>query len=136
MQLLEIDTRNIMLIILYANIAYLSTHFLYFGMSLAYNSLLEGDSLPSLCSLSEQLSMNIWATTDKQASTIFDLCISNTKSGFLITFTQNLRGKLQNINKSLYIFKKQATSWTSHFVIYEYIYNEAVYITQTPWLCV
>ena len=75
--------------------AHLSTHFLYLGISLAYNSLLDGDSLPSLCSLSEQLSMNIWATTDRQASTMLDLCMSNTKSGFLITFTQNLSGKLQ-----------------------------------------
>ena len=26
---------------------------------------------------------------------MLDLCMSNTKSGFLITFTQNLSGKLQ-----------------------------------------
>jgi len=46
--------------------------------------------------------MNVCATTDKHESTMFDLYTSNTKSGFLITLTQNLSGRLQksNANKS------------------------------------
>ena len=52
---------------------YLSTHFLYSGMCLAYRSLLDGESFPSRTSLIEQLSMKICATTDKHESTILDL---------------------------------------------------------------
>ena len=76
-------------------ITYLWTQSLYFGISLAYSSLLEGESLLSLVSLIEQLSMNVWATTDRQESTMLDLLMSKTKSGFFTTLTQNLSGKLK-----------------------------------------
>lgn len=49
--------------------------------------------LPSLWSEVEHESMKVWATTDRQESTMFDLWMSNTKLGFLMRFTQNLRGK-------------------------------------------
>jgi hypothetical protein len=38
--------------------------------------------------------MKVWATTDRHASVILFLWMSNTNWGFLITFTQNLRGRL------------------------------------------
>ena len=38
--------------------------------------------------------MKVWATTDRQASVMLFLWMSNTNWGFLITFTQNLRGRL------------------------------------------
>ena len=47
--------------------------------------------LPNRWSDVEHESMNVCATTDKHESTIFDLCTSNTKFGFLIKFTQNLK---------------------------------------------
>ena len=50
--------------------------------------------MPNLCSDVEQESMKVWATTDKQASVILLLWMSNTNCGFLITFTQKRRGKL------------------------------------------
>ena len=53
-------------------------------------------TFPSLCSEVEQLSMKVCATTERQESTMWGLWISNTKSGFLIMFTQNLKGKLNN----------------------------------------
>jgi len=52
-------------------------------------------TLPSRCSCSEQLSMKIWATTDRHESTICDLWTSNRNSGFLIMFTQNRSSRLQ-----------------------------------------
>lgn len=51
--------------------------------------------MPRRCSDVEHESMKVWATTDKHASVILLLCISNTNCGFLITFTQNRKGKLQ-----------------------------------------
>lgn len=59
-------------------------------MSLAYNNFELGESLPNRWSDVEHESINVCATTDRHESTIFDLCISNTKFGFLIKFTQNL----------------------------------------------
>ena len=56
--------------------------------------MLDGESFPSLCSEVEQESMKVWATTDRQASVMLFLWMSNTNWGFLITFTQNLRGRL------------------------------------------
>ena len=47
--------------------------------------------LPNRWSDVEHESMNVCATTDKHESTIIDLCTSNTKFGFLIKFTQNLK---------------------------------------------
>ncbi|TNN59333.1 hypothetical protein EYF80_030436 [Liparis tanakae] len=58
-------------------------------------SLLEGESFPSLCSDVEQESMKVWATTDRQASVMLFLWMSNTNWGFLMTFTQNRRGRLE-----------------------------------------
>lgn len=63
-------------------------------MSLAYSSLLEGESLPRRCSEVEQESMKVWATTDRQASVMLFLWMSNTNWGFLITFTQKRSGRL------------------------------------------
>lgn len=56
---------------------------------------MDGESLPRRCSDVEHESMKVWATTDKHASVILLLCISNTNCGFLITFTQNRKGKLR-----------------------------------------
>lgn len=39
--------------------------------------------------------MKVWATTDRQASVMLLLWMSNTNCGFLITFTQKRRGRLQ-----------------------------------------
>lgn len=64
-------------------------------MSLAYSSLLEGESFPSLCSEVEHESIKVWATTDKHASVMLLLWMSNTNWGFLITFTQNRSGRLK-----------------------------------------
>ena len=72
---------------------YYFTCVLYLGMSLANNSLLDGESFPSLCSELEQASINVCAITPNDASTVIVLLISNIKSGFLIKFTQNLKGK-------------------------------------------
>ena len=38
--------------------------------------------------------MKVWATTDRQASVMLPLWMSNTNWGFLITFTQKRRGRL------------------------------------------
>ena len=48
----------------------------------------------SFSSVSEQLSMMAWATTERHASTVWDLLTSNTNSGFLTRLTQNLRARL------------------------------------------
>lgn len=53
---------------------------------------------PKSDSVMAQLSMKVCAIVDKLASTISDLLMSNTNSGFLMIFTQNLKFKLQNIN--------------------------------------
>lgn len=63
-------------------------------MSLAYSSLVEGESLPRRCSEVEQESIKVCATTDRQASVMLLLWMSNTNWGFLITFTQKRRGRL------------------------------------------
>ena len=63
-------------------------------MSLANKSLFDGESLVRRCSEDEQASINVWAITDNEASTVGVLLTSKTKSGFLMKFTQNLRGKL------------------------------------------
>ncbi|CAB1346210.1 unnamed protein product, partial [Coregonus sp. 'balchen'] len=57
------------------------------------HNLSEGDthSQSTRCSEVEQESMKVWATTDRQASVMLLLWMSNTNWGFLITFTQNLR---------------------------------------------
>lgn len=55
---------------------------------------MEGESFPRRCSDVEQESMKVWATTDKQASVMLLLWMSNTNWGFLITFTQKRRGRL------------------------------------------
>lgn len=60
---------------------------------------MEGESLPRRCSEVEQESMKVWATTDKQASVMLLLWMSNTNWGFLITFTQKRSGKLQMLKK-------------------------------------
>ena len=39
--------------------------------------------------------MKVWATTDRQASVMLLLWMSNTNCGFLITFTQKRRGRLR-----------------------------------------
>ena len=82
-------------------LSHLSTHCLYLGISLAYRSLLDGESLPSRCSLCEQASMNVCPTTVRQESTMLVLWTSKAKSGFLMMFTQNLSGRLQNTGNSL-----------------------------------
>ena len=51
-------------------------------------------TLPSRCSWIEQLSMKVWATTDRHESTTCDLFTSKTNSGFLMMFTQNRRRRL------------------------------------------
>ena len=51
-------------------------------------------TFPILGSSVEQLSMKTWATTDRQDETTSDLQTSNTKLGFVMTFTQNLSNKL------------------------------------------
>lgn len=38
--------------------------------------------------------MKVWATTDRQASVMLFLWMSNTNCGFLITFTQKRSGRL------------------------------------------
>lgn len=48
-----------------------------------------------LISAVEVESMYAWAMMVRQESTVADLLMSKTKSGFLITFTQNRRGTLQ-----------------------------------------
>lgn len=73
---------------------HLKTVSLYWGMSFAKRSLFEGESLPSLWSEVEHESINVWAITDKQESTVAVLSISNMKSGFFMKFTQNLNGRL------------------------------------------
>lgn len=45
--------------------------------------------------------MKVWATTDRQASVMLLLCMSKTNWGFLITFTQNRRGRLQGGGKDI-----------------------------------
>jgi hypothetical protein len=52
-------------------------------------------TLPSRCSAVEQLSINVWAITDRQESTMFDLWISKINSGFLMMLTQNRSGRLK-----------------------------------------
>ena len=39
--------------------------------------------------------MKVWATTERQASVMLPLWMSNTNWGFLITFTQKRRGRLE-----------------------------------------
>lgn len=39
--------------------------------------------------------MKVWATTDRQASVMLFLWMSKTNWGFLMTFTQNRRGRLE-----------------------------------------
>ena len=51
--------------------------------------------MPRRCSEVEHESMKVWATTDRQASVMLLLWMSNTNWGFLITFTQKRRGRLQ-----------------------------------------
>ena len=48
-------------------------------------------TLVSLSSLTEQLSIKACATTDRQASIVCDLLMSNKNSGFFKILTQNLR---------------------------------------------
>uniref|UniRef100_A0A8C0Y831 Uncharacterized protein n=1 Tax=Cyprinus carpio carpio TaxID=630221 RepID=A0A8C0Y831_CYPCA len=74
-------------------LAHLSTH-----------SLLEGESLPRRCSDVEHESMKVCATTDRQASVMLLLWMSNTNCGFLITFTQNRRGRLWRAENVLMTF--------------------------------
>lgn len=50
--------------------SYLSTQSLYWYMSLANRSLLEGESFVSWWSWVEQASIKVWATTDRQPSTL------------------------------------------------------------------
>ena len=50
---------------------------------------------PKSDSVMAQLSMKVWAIVDKLASTISDLLMSNTNSGFFMMLTQNLRFKLK-----------------------------------------
>lgn len=60
------------------------------SVTLANNSLFDGESLPKRCSAVEQASMKVWAITLKHASTVGVLLMSNIKSGFFMKFTQNL----------------------------------------------
>ena len=55
--------------------------------------------------------MNVWATTDRQESTMCDLSMSNTKSGFFIMFTQKRRGKLQRWQQRLRCFQNCYGHW-------------------------
>lgn len=65
------------------------------SLTLANKSLLDGESLPSRCSVVEHASMKVCAITLRQASAVAVLLISKMKSGFLIKFTQNLSGRLK-----------------------------------------
>lgn len=58
--------------------------------------------------------MKVWATTDKHASVMLLLWMSKTNCGFLITFTQNRKGKLRERikrekkkNTSVYIYVRE-----------------------------
>ena len=50
--------------------------------------------------------MKVWVTTHRQASVVLLLCMSNTNCGFLITFTQKLRGR-----QSLFQVWRTSASW-------------------------